>query len=268
MMVELVKEGIEGEVTLTAIEQTTRVIVQEVGRQTVEKTVATMHPAYPATVIACDCGQEANYIRQRNGCLRTLFGKVTVKRAYYLCAQCHQGSYPLDKQLGLRPNAYSAEVRRLMGMTGVQLPFGSGRDLFEALTLVSVSDQSMGKASQQVGELVASEEVLWQKKAHDEPFLAQRRREARRPLRLYGALDATKVHIRDGGEHRWRDLKVGAWFEAVGQTPTSPDGQWSIKAQNIHYYTDICPVDEFGQLVWGSGVAEVASRRMLNWLRN
>lgn len=141
---------------------------------------------------------------------------------------------------------------------GVQVPFESGRDLFEALTLVSVSDQSMGKATRQVGELVEKEEKKWQEKGGDEQFLLQRQREARHPVRLYGAIDATKVHIRDDPEHRWRDLKVGAWFEAAGQPPTSSEGEWSIRATNIHYYADICPADEFGRLLWGSGVAQDA----------
>lgn len=258
MVVELVKTQLGEEVTLTAIEQTTRTVLQEVGRQTVEMTLKTVNPPYPEPTIACSCGAEAAYIRQRPACLHTIFGKLQAKRAYYLCPTCHQGSYPLDAQLGLRPNALSAELTRLAAMTGVQLPFGTGRDLLESLTLVSISDQAMGKATRQIGEKVVAEEQAWQEKAADEAFLLQRRRERPRPLRLYGAIDAAKVHIRDDNEHRWRDLKVGAWFEAVGQPPTSSDGEWSIQAKNIHYYTDICSAHEFGSLVWSSGVAQNA----------
>lgn len=142
IMVEMVAQEIEGSITLTAIEQTTRRLIQEVGRQTVEKGIVMMNPAYPEETISCQCGEQAGYVRQREGCLQTLFGKVKMKRAYYVCDQCHGGSYPLDKELGLGPNTYSAEVNRLLGMTGVQLLFGSGRDLFEALTHLAVSDQA------------------------------------------------------------------------------------------------------------------------------
>ena len=55
-------------------------------------------------------------------------------------------------------------------------------------------------------------------------------------------------------EYPWRDLKVGAWFEARGQPPKTPDGQWRIQAENIHYYTDICPAAEFGSLLWATAV--------------
>ena len=87
-------------------------------------------------------------------------------------------------------------------MIGVQLPFGTGHDLLETLTLVSVSDQAMGKATRQVGETVIVQEDVWQERANDDSFLRQRKRESRQPLRLYGTMDATKVHIRNDKEHR------------------------------------------------------------------
>lgn len=258
MMAELVKQELENEVTLTAIEQTTRIVLQEVGRQTVAKTVETLTPVYPERTIACPCGGEATYVRRRPARLHTLFGSLRVKRAYYLCSKCRQGRCPLDTALGLRPNALSAELTRLAALTGVHVPFGTGRDLLEKLTLVSISDQAMGKATREVGERIMLQEAAWQEQVKDPDLLRQRSRENRRPVRLYGTLDATKVHVRDKGEHRWRDLKIGAWFEACGQPPPTPDGQWAIRAQNIHYYTDICAAAEFGDLFWSTGVARDA----------
>jgi hypothetical protein len=258
MMVEFVKSELGEDVTLTAIEQATQTALQELGRQTVESTLKTLNTPYPDPTVTCECGSEAAYVRRRSARLHTIFGKLDVKRNYYLCSTCHKGTCPLDKELGLRPNALSAELARWAAMVGVQLPFGTGRDLLEALTLVSISDQAMSKATRQIGEKVVEEEDAWQEKAQDASFIQQRQQERNQPRRLYGTMDATKVHIRDDHEHRWRDLKIGAWFEASGQPPTSPHGEWSIQAQNIHYYTDICPAHEFGDLFWCSGVAHDA----------
>ena len=259
LMVGLVQTKLDEEdITLTSIEQTTRSILHEVGRQTVEATLKTMKPLYPEGMTACACGGKAGYVRQRTGQLLTVFGKLQVKRAYHLCKTCHKGHFPLEEKLGLRPNALSAELSRLAAMTGVQLPFGKGRDLFEELALVSVSDQAMAKATQGIGDIVAEKERKQQKLGRDEAYIRQRRREARRPVRLYGVMDAAKIHIRDDPEHRWRDIKIGAWFEACGQPPISPDGEWSIRAKRIHYYADICPSNEFGKLLWGSGVTHDA----------
>lgn len=258
MMVELVTAQLGEALTLTDIEQTTRQVLQEVGRETVKRKAESLTPTYAEPTVPCVCGAEASYVRRRPARLFTLFGELMVTRAYYLCAVCHQGSCPLDTQLGLRPNALSAEVSRLAAMTGVQLPFGTGGKLFEALTLVSVSDQAMAKATRRIGEVVAAAEEVQKESAQDAAFLRRQRCTVRRPVRLYGAIDATKVHIRDDAEHRWRDLKIGAWFEAAGQPPTTPDGEWTIEAKNISYYTDISPAAAFGDLLWSSGVAHNA----------
>ena len=250
-----VQQALASDYSLADIEQETRRLLQEVGRQTVAAVVNDAQARYPERELPCPgCGAMMPYIRQRTTQLRTLLGCLEVKRAYYLCSGCHEGCYPLDRQLGLRPNAISTEVERLAAMTGVQLPFEKGRDLFEALTLVSLSDQTVDKATQAYGAKVVGQETAWRAEAYDQAALQQRKRTERRPLRLYGAIDATKVHTHGQDDHPWRDLKVGAWFEARGRPPKQPDGQWRIQAENIDYYADICSATEFGQLLWTTGV--------------
>ena len=95
--------------SLADIEQVTRQLVQEVGRQTVAAVVNAEEGRYPETELVCPhCGSMMTYVRRRTAQLRTLFGGLEVRRAYYLCAACHAGCYPLDRRLGLRPNAISA----------------------------------------------------------------------------------------------------------------------------------------------------------------
>ena len=241
--------------TLTDIEQATRRLVQEVGRQAIAIVVNSEEQPYPAGEVPCSgCDGMMPYVRRRSAQLRTLFGHMEVQRAYYLCPECHAGSCPLDQRLGLRPNEISAQLEQLAGMTGALLPFGKGRDLFESLTLVSLSDQTLGKATQAYGSAAIQREQELLAVAHDEEELQRRKREVRRPSRLYGAFDATKVHTRGVDEYPWRDLKVGAWFEARGKPPKKPDGEWRIQAENIHYFADICPASEFGSLIWATGV--------------
>jgi hypothetical protein len=120
--------------------------------------------------------------------------------------------------------------------------------------MVGLSNQSLDKAAQAYGREMERVEQLWQQEAHNPEKLAQRKREKRHPLRMYGSLDAAKVHIRGDKEHPWRDLKVGAWFEARGQPPRQPDGEWQIRAENITYFTDICSANEFTNLFWATGV--------------
>jgi hypothetical protein len=254
MLAEQIQQQLTGEYTLSDLEQVTRNCMQEIGRRAITKVINAEENRYPETTVCPGCKKEMAYVRRRPAQLRTLFGCTQVKRAYYLCSECHQGRCPLDERLGLRPNAISAELERLAGMTGVQLPFGKGRDLFEALTLVSLSDHTLDKATQAYGAVAIQREQEWLIVADDQDELQRRKREAGKPLRLYGAFDATKVHTRGVDECPWRDLKVGAWFEARGKPPKKPDGQWQIQAENIHYFADICPASEFGPLMWATGV--------------
>ena len=255
MLSEQIQRELTTDYTLSDVEKAARLLLQEIGRQAIALVVDAEEKPHPALAVSCPgCGQMIPYVRRRPAQLRTLFGNIEVKRAYYLCSDCHQGYCPLDKRLGLRANAISAELERLAAMTGALLPFGKGRDLFEALTLVSLSDQTLDKATQAYGAAARQREEVWQATAHDQEELLRRKREERKPLRLYGAIDATKVHTRGEEECPWRDLKVGVWFEARGKPPKTPDGQWRIQAENIHYYADICPASEFGSLVWSTGV--------------
>ena len=174
---------------------------------------------------------------------------------------CHQGHYPLDDKLGLRPNAMSAELERLAARVGVQMPFAQSSDLFEELTLVSLSDQSIGKAAQAYGQVVEQIEHELYQQTLDSQVMLERDRQAIRPLRMYGSLDGGRVHIRPTGEEpKWRELKVGAWFRARGYPPKTPQDNWTIQAYDISYYSDVLKAEEFGHIFWATGVERQADQ--------
>ena len=112
-----------------------------------------------------------------------------------------------------------------------------------------------------MGAEVGRQEAEWVAQSHDLAWLQEQERLADRPARLYGALDAAKVHVRGGKgatEHPWRDLKIGAWFTTTAQPPTSPDEDWQIAATDITYYCDMQPAQEFGTLLWATGCQQQA----------
>lgn len=210
---------------------------------------------YSPKQTACPhCGAQADYQRRRGGTLHTLFGTLRYWRAYYTCATCHQGHYPLDERLGLRPNQLSAELERLAGLVGVQTAFGKGSELLEELTLIRLSDHSLDKSAQAYGREVAQVEQEWQAAAADQATQLKHKREARPVLRLYGALDGALMHTRGDQDHSWRELKIGAWFHARGRPPKTPDGKWRIQAENITYFADVSDAQTFGELLWASGL--------------
>jgi hypothetical protein len=251
---QTVVEQLDNVSSLSEMEQKLRQILQRVGNLLLHLWIMWLTPRYNAPQAICPhCGSEAPYVRQRSGTLRTMFGVIRYRRAYYLCSSCQQGHYPLDEQLGLRPNAVSAEVERLAGLVGVQQPYAQGSAIFEELTLVKLSDHSLAQATQAYGQAVVEQESAWQAVAQDETYVVTVQKT---PLRLYGTLDGGRVLIRpnETDPQKWRELKVAAWFTARGQPPLHPDATWTIRAQDITYYTDIATGEDFGELVWATGV--------------
>lgn len=205
--------------------------------------------------LRCSCGESLSKQR-RKATIRSLFGPIRYERDYGYCPDCQQGVCPLDEKLGLRPNAMSAELERLAGMVGVERPFEQGSRLFEALTLQPLSDQSVDKAAQAYGEEQIRQEENWHQEAYDMDNLLKLKREAKRPRRMYGAIDGGRVHVREQHEqdNGWRELKVGAWFTTKAQPPKKRGDEWSIRADNISYYCDIIEAEQFAHLVWASAV--------------
>lgn len=239
--------------SLSEMEQQIREMLLKLGRFLLGAWLAMLAEPYPEEVMPCQCGGEASYQYKRGGTLLTIVGEVAYKRSYYVCTDCRKGMYPLDQKLGLRPGQMSAELENLSGMVGAQLPFGQGSELFEALTLISLSDHSVAKATQAIGREVQAQEKEWQAQSKDEVWLQDQDRLAEGPKRLYGSLDAAKVHIRGEEEDPWRDLKVGAWFTTTTKPPQEPEEDWKIEAEDISYYCDILEAKKFGNLLWATG---------------
>ena len=237
------------------MEQSVRKLLQRMGRLLLSLWLMWMSRQYRDPGVKCPtCGDQANYVRQREACLHTMYGQVSYKRALYHCASCGGWHSALDQALELRPNAMSAEVERLVAQLGVHMPFAQASTLFEALTLVRVSDQSIAKATQAYGETAREIE-------HEKLEAAQAGKKPRvAPLRLYGSIDGGRVRTRapQGEAQPWREVKIGAWYQARGVPPRTPDDKWTIQAQDIGYYSDICSAEDFGNLFWASGVARGA----------
>jgi len=240
--------------SLSEMEKRIREMLLKVGQFLLTSWIAMQTDKYPEKTVACIyCGGPAAYQYQRPGTLLTIIGQVIYKRGYYTCPYCGRGHYPLDLQLGLRPGQMSAELESLSGMTGTQIPFEKSSQLFEALTLISLSDHSIAKATQAMGSEVQIQEAAWQELSKNMDWLQIQERQAVRPKRLYGSMDAAKVHIRGEIEDPWKDLKVGAWFTTTAKPPQNPEEDWQIEAQDMSYYCDILPAQEFGDLLWATG---------------
>ncbi len=155
---EILQEAVGEPESLSEMEREVRALMKAVGNKTLGAWLSSLEEQCPPEEVACENGETADYARRREGTMYTILGQLKVTRAYYLYRRRKGGVYPLDERLGWRPNAMSAELERLAGLVGVQNAFGKGSALLEELTLVSLSDQSLDKATQAYGREVAQRE--------------------------------------------------------------------------------------------------------------
>lgn len=228
------------------LEEMEKAVVEELhdfGNMMLKGLVELHNEAYPAATIACGCGAEAAYQRKRKGQCKTLLGTIEVKRAYYLCAHCHQGSCPLDQQIGFCAGSISAGLDELLALLGCQFSFAQSAEMVKRLTLVEVSPNRCRRSTERLGQLVAEDEEqtrqhVWQQATLDLPPIDQAGIDP-----LYISADGVTVHTRETG---WREQCVGAVYTAARIPPHTTE----LRSQKISYTTELGSRPHFGQHLW------------------
>jgi hypothetical protein len=242
-------EGDISATSLSTMEKHVKEMTFELGNEIIGRWLEAQDQKYPDDEKPCPhCAGKAKYVRRREGVSRTLQGRICYRRNYYSCDDCHDGFYPLDMKLGIRPGQMSDEVVQLAALFGIKDAFGTGHDLLKRSALLELSPNSIRKAAQVVGEKVIAHEQELINQSYDLEIQKHRQQSEDSPQRLYGSMDGFKVLFDDG----WHDMKAGVWW-----TP-KVDKQGEIKAENLQYYTDFLPANEFSELVWATGFEQEA----------
>jgi hypothetical protein len=144
----------------------------------------------------------------------------------------------------------SAALQEALAMTGVHLPFELASNLFERLTQVSISDNGVREATERIGqERLEADEALV-KAAWDPQRLEVPEGPSEAPKRLYGSVDETSVRTEEG----WRKPKLGSWYTTDKPPWDETPEEWEPRAEAISYYGDIMEAEDFGRLMYLTGV--------------
>lgn len=254
--------GEHPEANIGDIEELMRQELQAVGRRSMEMALTANDIRQPT--IPCTCGQEATYLSRRQAKIITVFGQVTYRRSYHLCS-CGQGVAPLDQRLKLEPGQINRGLAPLLALLGVQTSFDEAKRLAQQLLLLDISDNSIRKTTQAMGQMQKELEAEWIQQSQSSAFMQQQARQKKKaPKRLYGSIDGVQVPV--GKE--WRELKVGCWY----LVDPLPKRQWpsrfkgrigqleTLKATEIEYYCDITEADNFSKLLWARGCQRLADQ--------
>ena len=108
--------------------------------------------------IPCPCGQPALYREPRTKTVLTAVGTVEVSRPYYLCGHCHEGQFPVDRELDIVATEFSPGVRRMQALVGQQAPFEHGREQLKLLAGLAVTTKSVERVAESIGADIARQE--------------------------------------------------------------------------------------------------------------
>lgn len=253
---EMNKIGAEGE-GIRGLETTMREFLREVGVQALGNYLEQQDEHQRTEEVVCACGEAMTYQCRRPATIVSVFGRVSYRRGYYLCEECHARQAPLDRRMGIEAGQVTAGLAELLALAGVEIAFEEASRWLEHYLLFRVSDNTLRKETERFGELQEAQETDWKAKSQQEVWLQHRQRElGKQPGRLYGSLDGVMAPLI--GE--WRELKNIAWYRVekirsyqkrrrhakrVGE-------QNDLQAQAISYTCDFKTAEEFSDLFWAS----------------
>ena len=194
--------------TVAEAEQIAEQLARATGAAVVEALVPMSggKASYQGSRRACGCGARAKFMGYRERGVGTLYGVVTVSRAYYHCRQCGQGQLPWDAEPGLNPRLWTPRVKALVTQVAARLSYQESVDLLYQTLGFEMEDSSADEVVAEVGgRLRAQQTALMGEYERGEvrPLVAPA------PRRLYVGMDGTSAHI-DG---RWHEVKTGVVFE-------------------------------------------------------
>lgn len=236
--------------SLAEIEQHVVRLLKELGASLVAGLCSLAAAPQPSPSLACSCGQQAAYQRERKAQVTTLLGPITIWRSYYLCAGCGQGQHPLDAQLQFCAGSRSAALDELLALLGAtQDSFVQAAQVLERLTLVHVSATSVRDATEQLGALLLEHQAQPQEEPGPSP--QPRTISTARASRLYITMDGVLAHLRERG---WSELKVGCCYHTRSRVDRKRPERLEIRAENASYVTALEEAQSFGWRLWQEAV--------------
>jgi hypothetical protein len=258
-----------------------RAALHQVGAAALSQLLRFPEPAADQRNIPCPCGSQAHYRELRSRRILTALGEVELTRPWYLCRRCHQGQFPVDRQLDVENRDCSPGVRRMDAIVGQQGPLDRGREQMKLLAGLDVTAKSVERTAEAIGTDIAAREQREIRKAIqlDLPVVMGE------PIPiLYVQMDGTGVPVvkketegrkgkADGQPAHTREVKLGCVFT---QTGWDEEGYAIRDPASTTYIAAIETAEEFGRRLyleawnrgWSRAVKKVVIGDGAEWIRN
>jgi hypothetical protein len=210
--------------------------------------------------LPCGQGHEAEFTDYRDKVIDTVLGPVTLRRAWYHCAECKHGFAPRDAELGVEGTSLSPGLAAMNDIAAAAGPFAKAAGLLEDLAGVSLTVKRVERAAEASG--AAQSAAVRERSA----AIAGRKLVPLPPSpladMLYGAIDGTGVTMtaketagREGkgedGRARTREVKLAVFFT---QDDINDDGYPVRDPGSASYIATFEPAAAFADLVRAEGI--------------
>lgn len=240
---------------LEAVEMALRAAMHQAGAAALTQLLQFPEPAADQRAIPCPCGHQARYREQRARHILTVLGEVELSRPWYLCPHCHNGQFPVDRQLDVEDRDCSPGVRRMQALVGQDSPFDHGREQMKILAGLEVTAKSVERTAEAIGADIAHHEQEEMRKIVqlDLPLVLGQ------PIPiLYVQMDGTGVPVvqketdgrkakTDGQPAHTREAKLGCVFT---QTTWDKQGYAIRDPESTTYTGAIETAEEFGKRLY------------------
>jgi hypothetical protein len=270
-----------GGTDLEAVEMALRLALHQVGASALSALLQYPEPDQDHRHLACPCGHVAHYVGLRAKTLVTALGPVELRRAYYLCADCGEGQFPVDKELDVSHTRKSPGIRRMLAALGYDAPFKRCSQQMKLLAGGEITGKEVERTAEAIGEDIAAREQQEIQRAlqlHLPVAVGEKI-----PI-LYAQMDATGVPVvkketagrpgrTEGQQAHTRDAKLGCIFT---QTTWDEEG-YAIRDPDSTTYTGaIETAEEFGKRLyleawkrgWGRAEKQVVMGDGAEWIWN
>jgi hypothetical protein len=217
---------------LGQLEQSVGTMLKSLGVGLLQRLVDQGRNGYQGPCVACTCGGLMRFVGHRPKAIHTLFGWITVQRAYYCCPQCGRSKVPYDEASGLGSEQLSPALAKVCCLLAVDDSFAEVSRKLACLFAEEVSDTTVERLVHQVGSVSVK-----QQEKQLERFSIQREIPISQVQvqRLYVSVDGTNVHEQDA----WHEAKTGCiyWYD-------------EHLRQHKCYVGRFCNSEEFGWQMW------------------
>ena len=170
--------------------------------------------------LLCDCGAKMKGRGRKYKRIKTILGKIQLKRSSYVCEQCGSIRIPADEILGVRHTGFSPGVRRMMARAGQRDTFKEARDDLKIFAEIEVCAKDVERVAEATGRQIEE----WQTKERAVLLEAQSEVENMEPIEvMYVSYDGTGVPMvpweptlgkgkQKDASSKTREVKLGCVF--------------------------------------------------------